>query len=138
MSKTKSDEDKLPWIYRLILKLPKISVKSFSDFQGIYWTIVLPLFLVGEFFLSLFLLTAIPFPTNFVVASVIPIAVFVVFVKVQLERFMNWWNLTFRSEPMEWDVKEATEEYIKLLEKQEARRRNLSVSTKEKDRKEED
>jgi len=136
MSKTKSDEDKLPWIYRLILKLPKISVKSFSDFQGIYWTIVLPLFLVGEFFLSLFLLTAIPFPTNFVVASVIPITIFVVFVKVQLERFMNWRNLTFRSEPMEWDVKEATEEYIKLLEKQEARRRNPSLSTKEKDRKE--
>jgi len=136
MSETKSDEDKLPWIYRLILKLPKISVESFSDFQGIYWTIVIPLFLVGEFFLSLFLLTAIPFPTNFVVASVIPITIFVVFVKVQLERFMNWRNLTFRSEPMEWDVKEATEEYIKLLEKQEARRRNPSLSTKEKDRKE--
>jgi len=136
MSKGKSDEDKLPWIYRLILKLPKINLDFFSDFQGIYWAIVIPIFLVDEFFLSLFLLIAFPFPINLVVASVIPIAIFVIFVKVQLERFMNWWNSVFRSKPMKWDIKEATEKYIKLLEKQDSERRNLGAPAKEKDRKE--
>ena len=97
---------------------------------------MIPLFLVGEFFLSLILLITFPFPINLIVASIIPIAVFAVFVKVQLERFMNWWNLHFESEPMKWDIKKATEEYIKLLEKQESGKKNLSVSTEEKDRKE--
>jgi len=134
MSKTESDKDKLPWFYRLILRLPKIEVHS--DLQGVYWAIVIPAFLIFEFFLSLFLLTNLSFPINLVTASVIPITVFVVFVKVQLERFMDWWNSTFRSEPMRWDVQKATEEYILLLKKQGLGKRNLSVPTEEKDRKE--
>jgi len=116
----KKDQVKLPLLYRLILKLPKMSLESAS---GIYWAVVIPVFLVCEFVLSFFLLILFPFPINLVMTSVIPIAIFVVFVKVQLERFMNWWNLTFQSEPMKWDVKEAVEEYIKLLQKQKSKRR---------------
>lgn len=137
MSKTKLDKDKLPWIYRLILELPKVSLESTSgEFQGIYWAIVIPLFLIFEFFLSLFLLVTFQFPMNLVMTGIIPVAIFLVFVKVQLERFLNWWNLTFESKPMKRDVKKATEEYIKLLEKQKSKRRNLGVSTNERNRKE--
>jgi len=135
MSERKSDKDKLPWIYRLILKLPKLSLESLSeDLQGVYWVVVIPIFLVCEFFLSLFLLSAFPFPINLVVTSIIPVAILIVFVKIQLERFMNWWDLTFRSQPMRWDVKESVEEYVRLLQKQ--KRRNLSPSAEEKDKKE--
>jgi len=137
MNAEKKDRIKLPWLYRLILKLPKVSLESISgDLQGVYWAVVVPIFLLCEFLLSLFLLLAFPFPINLVVTGIIPVTIFAVFVKVQLERFMTWWDLTFRSQPMKWDVKKATEEYIKLLEKRESGRRNLSVSAKEKDRKE--
>ncbi len=121
MTAEKEDQLKLPWIHRLILKLPKINLPTSGDLQGIYWTIVIPVFFTCEFFLSLFLLIAFPFPINLVVTGIIPVAVFVVFVKVQLERFMNWWNLNFRSEPMEWNVEKASDEYIKLLQKQRSR-----------------
>lgn len=138
MKTEKEDEIKLSWFYRLILKLPKITLESASaDLEGIYWAIMIPIFIVCEAFLSFFLLIAFPFPVNLVVTSIIPTAIFVVFVRVQLERFLNWWNLNVRSKPMKWDVKKGTEEYMKLLQKQRSKRQILGVSTYEKDRKEE-
>ena len=137
MSETKLDRDKLPWIYRVILRLPKIGLESvLGDLQGVYWAIVVPLFLVCEFFLSLFLLLAFPSPINFVMICIIPAATFVIFVKVELERFMNWWNMTFPSRPMRWDVKKTTEEYVKLLQKQKSKRRKALRISLRKNRKE--
>jgi len=134
LSETEPDEVRLPWIYRIILKLPKIEVSP--ELQGVYWAIVIPIFLVCEFFLSLFLLLVFQFPINLVMVSIIPVAIFVVFVKVQLERFVNWWNATFRSQLMKWDIEKTTEEYIKLLQKQKSKGCNSNESTYEESRKE--
>jgi hypothetical protein len=118
----KIEKSKLPIIYRLILKLPNLSLDSFPDyFSGIFWAIIIPIFLTAEIFLSIFLLVFFPFPINFISFSVIPAVVFLIFVKIMLTRLINWWNATF-GEPFKWDVEKATEEYIAVLCKQKSKK----------------
>jgi hypothetical protein len=117
------DEKKLPWIYRLIMKIPKISLDSAPGwFHGIYWAILIPIFLAFEFLLSMLLLIFLPFPLNIVVVCIIPLAVLIFFVRIMLERDINWWRATF-AKPFKWDVEKATKEYISLLKKQRSRSR---------------
>lgn len=119
----KINENKLPFIYRLILKLPKVGLDNFPDgFQGIFWAIVVPIFMVIEFFLSFFLLISFTFPLNIILTGIIPLAIFVIFVKVTLERFINWWNAIF-GEPYTWNIEKAVNEYLNLLRRQNKKER---------------
>ena len=119
----KINENELPFIYRLILKLPKISLEYFPDvFHGIFWAIVIPVFLAIEIFLSLFLLISFTFPLNIILTGIIPLVIFVIFIKVMLERFINWWNAIF-GKPYTWNIEKAVDEYLTLLRKQNKKER---------------
>lgn len=74
----------------------------------------MPIFLALESFLCVFLLLAFAFPTNIVLASVIPMVIFVFFVRIQFERFINWWNATIAQQGFEWNVEKALGEYLGL------------------------
>jgi hypothetical protein len=50
----KIDKNKLPFIYRLILKVP--GANFLESGSGIFWAVIVPIFLILEFFLSLILL----------------------------------------------------------------------------------
>lgn len=111
----KVDRDKLPLFYRLILKIP---VAEFLEgcSSGVFWAIIVPLFCFFEFFLSMFLLLYFSFPINVILTSIIPVAVFLVFTRISLERFISWWNLNI-GEASKWDVEKTMEEYFVLLKK---------------------
>jgi len=114
----KINKNKLPFIYRLILKLPKISLEHVPyTFHGIFWAIIIPIFIIIEFFVSVFLLTYFIFPLNIILAGIIPLTIFVFFLKFMLERAINWWNSVF-GEPFKWNIEKAANEYLKLLRKQ--------------------
>jgi len=112
----KIGRDKLPWFYRLILKIPGADFLVSSS-SGVFWAIVVPVFLVLEFFLSIFLILIFPFPVNVLLTAIIPIVVFMIFIKVSLERFMNWWDSIVGESSLEWDVEKRTREYVAFLEK---------------------
>jgi hypothetical protein len=108
-------EDRLPWYYKLILKIPGTDVLE-NVSSGLFWAMVVPIFLLVEFFFTLFAVVSFPFPTNIGVASVIPVAVFLVFLRISLQRFINWWGANVNDAP-EWNIDKTMPEYIKLLKK---------------------
>jgi hypothetical protein len=114
----KIDKNKLPFFYRLILKVPGANLIGSSS-SGIFWAIIVPIFLVLEFFLNLFLLLYFPFPINIVLTSIIPVAILIVFVRISLERFINWWNLNVGESSFKWNVEETMQEYLAILNKKE-------------------
>jgi len=111
----KVNRNKLPWFYRLILKIPGTDFIESSG--GIFWGVVVPVFVVLEFLLSLFLILSFPFPANIVLVGIIPTAVLMIFLRISLGRFLNWWNSTFGESRFEWNVEKTLEEYYALLEK---------------------
>jgi hypothetical protein len=114
----KIDKSRLPFFYRLILKVPGANFLENSS-SGIFWGIVVPIFLVLEFFLSLFLLLLFPFPINIVLTSIIPVAVLMIFLRISLERFINWWNLNVGESSFKWNVEETMQEYLAMLKEKE-------------------
>ncbi|MEM3759938.1 MAG: hypothetical protein QXZ02_02355 [Candidatus Bathyarchaeia archaeon] len=114
----KINKSELPFFYRLILKIHGANyIESVSS--GIFWAIVVPIFLFLEFFLNLFLLLLFPFPINIALASIIPVAVLIIFIRISLERFINWWNLNVRESSFEWNIKETLQEYLAMLKEKE-------------------
>lgn len=111
----KVSRNKLSWFYRLILKIPGTDFIESSG--GIFWGIVVPVFVVLEFLLSLYLIVSFPFPANIVLAGIIPTAVLIIFIRISLGRFLHWWNSTFGESRFEWNIEKTLEEYYTLLEK---------------------
>jgi hypothetical protein len=111
----KTLKNRLPWYYRLILKIPGADVLE-NISSGLFWAIVVPIFLLLEFFFTLFALVYFPFPINVCMASIIPVAILLVFIRISLERFINWWDATV-NDSLEWNIDKTMPEYMKLLKK---------------------
>jgi hypothetical protein len=114
----KIDRDKLPLIYRLILKVPGAEFLENCS-SGIFWAIVMPVFLTIEFFLNMFILVYFWFPLNIVLALIIPTTIFLIFVRISLQRFINWWNSEVASQGFKWNLEEKIQEYLAMLKNKE-------------------
>jgi len=112
------EKSKLPWFYRLILKIPGANFLENTS-SGVFWGIVVPILLILEFFLSMFLLLLFPFPINIVLTATIPVGVLLIFMRITLERFINLWNITIGNSDQEWNIEKTMQEYIALLKKKE-------------------
>lgn len=113
----KIEEKNLPWFYKWISKFP--GADFLEGAGGVFWGILVPIFLFAEFFLSFYLVLIFPFPINIFLVLVIPTIIFILFVKISLKRFINWWNSNFGKPSFEWNVEKTLNEYIKLLKKKE-------------------
>jgi hypothetical protein len=114
----KIDRDKLPLIYRLILKVPGAEFLENCS-SGVFWAIVVPVFLMIEYFLNMFILVYFRFPLNIILASIIPTTIFLIFVRISLQRFINWWNSEVASQGFKWNMEERMQEYLAMLKKKE-------------------
>lgn len=106
-------EKDLPWFYRMILKIP--GTDFLESAGGAFWAILMPIFLMVEYFLSFFLLISFSFPTNIILVSVIPTIMLTLFLKISLRRFINWWNATFGESNFEWNIEKTLDEYLTIL-----------------------
>lgn len=115
----KLDKSRLPFVYKLVLRIPVPSLDSFpSVFQGIIWAIGVPIFIVLFFISTLFSLVYFPFPINIILTAILPSLIFLMFLRVILERFLKQWNAMIEEPTLEWNVEELIDEYIDLLKKQ--------------------
>jgi len=122
VNKKERIEDQLPLIYRFILKLPNVILDYFpGSFQGIFWAIIVPIFISLEFLITMFLLILFPFPINIFMAGSIPTVIFIIFVKIELQRFINVWNTMVQERGLEWNIDRIAKEYFSLIDKQESR-----------------
>ena len=106
------EEKDLPILYRLLFKIP---LKSLGSSSGAFWALVCPILLLLNFFFDFFILVYFPFPINIILALVVPAVVFILFVRVILERFINWWNNFVVSGYVKKDLEEVLDEYITLI-----------------------
>ncbi|MGB9134464.1 MAG: hypothetical protein WCC63_02595 [Candidatus Bathyarchaeia archaeon] len=109
-------EGSLPWLYRLLLRLPGVS--RIERASGLFWVLVVPILVFLNVLLSLVLLLMFPFPLNILLVAVVPASLLAVFVRLGLERFINLWNLIVATSAVEWNIEKSTKEYIELLESQ--------------------
>jgi hypothetical protein len=107
------NKDSLPWFYKLLLRIPMANVFEGAS-AGIFWAIIVPCFLSVEFFLSIFLLVCFAFPINIIIAGIVPATIFIIFVRISLERFINWWNASIDTS-FKWNVERMTQEYVDSL-----------------------
>lgn len=117
MKESKKLEDHIPRIYKLILKLPIGNYSLPKNLQGFFWAIIVPAFIILEFFITIFLLILFPFPMNIFMAGSIPTLILLVFIKIQLQRILNLWNAEVKQQSFEWDIDRISEEYFSLLKK---------------------
>jgi hypothetical protein len=114
------------WLIKLFLKLPNPSLpysvlKHFPEFEGIFWALIAPIFLVVYFFFNLWLFLYLSsnygFPLNIFLSVLPPIAVFILFLRIQLDRAIHRWkSISKRHETRQ--VTESLKELAELLEKQ--------------------
>ena len=106
------EEKDLPIPYRFLIKIP---LKSLGSSSGIFWALVCPILIFLNFFFDFFILVYFSFPINIILALVVPAVVFILFVRVVLERFINWWNNFVVSGYVKRDLGEVLDEYITLI-----------------------
>jgi len=120
--KTMNDEagevEGLHWFYKLLLKFPVFNLDIFpSEFQGIFWIIIVPIYLVLQLFANLFLLSYFTFPINYLCILAVDLFVFIAFLRITLERALNTGRAILRSSVFHWDIEKALQEYYQILSK---------------------
>lgn len=109
------DKENLPIFYKIIMKVPLPSFDtSVTIPSGIFWAIVFPIFIILELFLNLYLIVTFDFPVSLLLICIFPLAFLVVFIRVTLERFINWWNSAVVGGYTPKDLRETLEEYIAI------------------------
>ena len=112
---SKIEKSRLPRFYRLILKVPGADLLE-NISSGIFWAVVVPIFTIAEFSLTIFLLLLLPFPINIVTVLIVPAMLLLMFIRISLERFLNWWALSI-SDSLEWNIDKTMPEYLEMLRK---------------------
>jgi len=126
----KIDRNELPWYYKLVLKIP--GAEFLEKAGGVFWGVIVPVFIILEFFLSIFLLISYPFPVNILLTFTIPISVFAIFTKITLNRFINSWNAISGDADFVWNIDETVQEYVDLLRKQGEKRKPIGIEPSKK------
>jgi len=111
------DREKLPLFYRFILKIPIPTISTFIDIpSGIFYVVILPIFIFLEFLLNIYFLIGFAFPINIFLVCVVPVVVLAIFVRLTADRFINWWNSAVVGGYVQRDVREVLKEYLDLQE----------------------
>jgi hypothetical protein len=115
----KADEiEGLHWFYKLLLKFPLFNLDIFpSEFEGIFWTIIVPIYLVLQLFANLFLLSYFTFPINYLCILAVDLFVFIAFLRILLERALNTGRAILRSSVFHWNIEKALQEYYQIITK---------------------
>lgn len=108
----------LPLMYRLILKFPKLSLEGYSEkFQGIFWVVVVPIFLIVDFCVNLLILVFLPFPINYLGFFVATSFVAILIIRILVDRTLDT-SKAMLKEGHPWDIDKAVQGYLQLLHKE--------------------
>jgi hypothetical protein len=111
------DRNKLPFFYRVLLKIPIPAIElSVNIPSGIFYAIILPIFLFLDFFGNIYFLIGFSFPLNVLLFCVVPFVFLVIFVRVNADRFIDLWNSSVVGGFTPREIKEVLQEYLALRE----------------------
>jgi len=102
-------------------RLPFSLLRKFPELEGILWAVAAPVFVVSYAYcfalLIPFLSLHFSFPWNIILGFLIPAIILLFFIRIQLERAINWWR-NINQPSKEWKVSEKVEKLVKDLKKQ--------------------
>lgn len=125
-----ADGDQLPLVYKLILKIPKLSLDGTSEkAYGIFWAVILPILVICEFLTNLMLLTFARFPFNVLSVVLFNSVVGLFAVRILVERALNSERAILNQGHFEWKVEEKFNEYLRCLPKDEDEEEPSTAST---------
>jgi ABC-type transport system involved in cytochrome bd biosynthesis fused ATPase/permease subunit len=114
-----ADESDLPWLYRLILRFPRLSLEDFPErLQGLFWVLILPAFVIGDVMVNFVFLFYVPFPYNYASVFAFTLILVMLMLRIFLERALNARRTIVREARFRWDVERSLQQYSELLEKQ--------------------
>jgi len=130
MADDSANDDQLPLIYKLILKIPKLSLGGASEkVQGIFWAVILPVLVMCEFLINLMLLTYAHFPFNVLSVILFNSVVGLLAIRILVERALNSEKAILNQGHFEWKVEETFNEYLRCLRKDEDEENPSTAST---------
>jgi hypothetical protein len=112
-----ADHSEIPLLYRLILKFPLLSLNGFSDrFQGLFWVLILPTFVISDTMINLLFVMCLPFPFNLISVVLFTSILLMFILRIFLERALNTRRAIIGEGRFRWNVERAIQEYAQLLQ----------------------
>lgn len=113
-----AEDSEIPLLYRIILRFPRLSIDGFSDrFQGLFWALILPIFVVSDTMATLLLMVCLPFPLNFISVVTLTSMILMFMLRIFVERELNMRRAIVEEGRFRWNVETAIQEYAQLLQK---------------------
>lgn len=113
-----AEDSEISLLYRIILRFPRLSIDGFSDrFQGFFWVLILPIFVISNTMATLLLMVCLPFPLNFISVIMLTSMIFMFMLRIFVERELNMRRAIVEEGRFRWNVETAMQEYAQLLQK---------------------
>jgi hypothetical protein len=124
MSKNKKEHRRnMPLWCKILLRVPELDLGGFGErFQGIFWIILVPVFLFCDFFMNLYVVMALSFPLNFVIFFFTNIVIATFLLRILVERTLQAQEAIFNEESFQWNVESSFKEYLSILNKKNAKK----------------
>jgi hypothetical protein len=121
MKQKRSQREDLPIFYKIILKVPKLSLDALSGnekLHGIFWAAILPSLLFGDLFLNMLLIAVLIFPFNVLSVIAINSLIILLILRILVERALNS-EKAYLSQGFNWNLEKSLEDYFLLIHKRE-------------------
>jgi hypothetical protein len=124
-------------LIKLLLKfpvpgIPFFIVRRLPSLEGIVHGLFLPIFTL---LIGLFTLWLIPtstlllgFPLNIILTLTVPGLIFAIYIRIELERSINWWRGAFGSQTQR-DTSKAVEELVELFKEQQNKKSSRQLKS---------
>ncbi len=122
----REEEISVPLFYRIILKVPKLSLESFSEnekSQGIFWAAILPAFLICDLLLNMLFIAVLSFPLNFLSVIIVNGVIVLFILRILVERALNS-EKAYYSKGFDWNLEKYLEDYFLLINRKSENKSN--------------
>ncbi|MEM1551142.1 MAG: hypothetical protein QXO15_05370 [Nitrososphaerota archaeon] len=116
----KEEEISVPLFYRIILKVPKLTLDSVTEnekFQAIFWAAILPSFLICDLLLNMLFITVLSFPLNFLSVIIVNGVIVLFILRILVERALNS-EKAYYSEGFHWNFEKYLDDYLHLINRE--------------------
>jgi len=126
MSEDSCEHDDLPLFCRIFLFFPKLSLENFSErFQGIFYVVILPMFIFIDAIMNLAFLACFSFPINFIAVVAANSFVVLLILRIYLDRAITFHSNLMKEQHFCWNLDKSLNEYFKILKSEDdVRNRN--------------
>jgi hypothetical protein len=119
MKREDSQIENIPLFYRIILKVPKLSLDALSEnekLHGIFWAAILPSLLLCNLLLNMLLIATLSFPFNILSVTAINLLIMLLALRILVERALNS-EKAYLSKSFNWNMEKSLQEYFALINK---------------------